>query len=117
MSKSIPTSHHLRTIGRPELARMIAIRLCISETTANRVLEQMTDIIAEQLIEGNAINLKNLCTFHLRRRNYSEERRRKFAMGHASLPEFCYYPYAEMSQAIRKRIAENKYNIAQTLNE
>jgi len=119
MSKSVKISHHNQLINHTTLVHHIAQELCVSEQTVSNVLNKYHETITEQLIQGNAVKVLKFATFHIRRRDYPEERRNKFAIGGGagSLPEFCYYPYAEMSTVLRKEIAAHKYEIAKNIGE
>lgn len=111
MSKSVKISKPIRTIPYTELVQMIVAETSINPRTVQVVLACLVKIVTQSLLKGCAVNIKNFFTFHLRRRDYSEERRKNFNMGNASLPEFCYYPYAEPSANLRKDIAAHKQQI------
>ena len=111
MSKSVPITKPLRTITHSELVKQISERTCISETSVNIIINALSEYVREQLCLGNAIRIPQLATIYLRCRRYSEHRRATFNMNNAHLPEFCYYPYAEMSTPLRKFIATAKYTI------
>lgn len=116
MSKSVPLCSPLRKVGSAELLRDVSIEAGVSANSTKAVLKAFIDVVTRHLLQGEACNLEGLATFHLRRRDFSEERRAKFSMNNASLPEFSYYPYAEMSVLLRRAIAEHKYEIAEILS-
>ena len=111
MSKSIPIQKPLRTITQNELVRDLSERTCISENTIRVILSALADYVLEQLRSGNAVRIHKLSTYYLRCRHFSEERRRTFTMNNAHLPEFSYYPYAEISPFLRKTITTLKHQI------
>lgn len=89
---------------------------CISEASVREILRALPVLIAQKNAEGYAVRLNRFATFHLRKRTFSPERRKNFKMGKCSLPEFCYYPYAEFSTIVRKNIASQKDYIDQNYN-
>lgn len=119
MSKSVKISHYNKLITHSSLVNSISQELCLSPQTVAKVLETYHSRIQDQLIQGNAVQVRNFATYHLRRRDYDETRRNNFRIGGGagSLPEFCYYPYAEMSTTLKKRISANKHQIALNINE
>lgn len=115
MSHSVKPSTS-KSITQNQLVRDLCERTSISETTIRRLLQELPDYIMEQFEQGNSVRVANLCTFHLRRRDYDEHRRKSFHMSpNATLPEFCYYPFASFSVPFRQRIADKKDTIAQSL--
>lgn len=118
MSRSIPISKHLHTLNKKDIIDELSNSTKVSRQTIKVVLDNYAKLIKDNLIAGNAIQFPLVCTFTLRRRDYSEERRKNFHMTEkATLPKFCYYPYAVMSMPFRQDIAAEKYNIANTLGE
>lgn len=117
MSKSVPLSKPIRTVPYTELVQAISSESSINERTVDLVLKTFVSVVTAYFLVGCAVNIKNFFTFHLRCREYSEERRKNFKMGNASLPEYCYYPYAEASVNLRKFIASQKTRIRSILHK
>lgn len=116
MSRSIPISKHNKSLNKKDIIEKLVNRTKLSRQAVSLIISEYGELIKEELIAGNAVQFPNVCTFTLRRRDYSEERRKNFHMTEkATLPEFCYYPYALMSVPLRQDIAKEKYNIAERL--
>lgn len=112
MSKSIPLSKPLRYVPYNEFISDISKEAGVSVNAVSAVLAAYITVIKRHLSQAEAVRHDNLCTWHLRRRDYSPERRAKVKIGiNATFPEFCYYPYANISHKLRDFIASVKESI------
>ena len=116
MSKSVPILHPNTVINQHQIIEDLSLRTGISKKAILTILQELPRYILSQFLQGNAVRINGFLTFHLRRRNYSPERRANFHMGKATLPEFCIYPHAEFSTSLRQSIADQKDTIAQSLD-
>lgn len=118
MSRGIPVKKGLKTVAKNDVIKIISDRTKISRQAVGVVYEEIVSLVERELIAGNSVQMSGLCTFYLRRRDYSDERRKNFHLtGKATLPAFCYYPYALMSSVLRNKITENKDSIADVFND
>jgi len=112
MSKSVKISKPVKLVSQQEVVHDISDKLKVSEQMVRAVINSFAERISTELQNGNAVSFARICTFHLRRRDYSPERRASFHMAaKATLPEFCYYPYANMSTLLKQSIAKVKDKI------